>query len=87
MDEDESGLTRFYTERSTYLIYEVKLFDNYVIARPATPGFEQLLRKLSWNDFLTEFEEYQGDPYDLQAFLEGEAPDVLIVTPSKRRVK
>lgn len=49
-----------YVERDTSLLYEVQLFEDFAIVRPATPGFEQAMEKLNHADLGTRFDEYSG---------------------------
>lgn len=60
-----------YTEKSTSLLYEAKLFDDFVIVRPVTPGFEMNILKVSHVDFDKDFEEYSGRHDEIYDFLGG----------------
>lgn len=61
--EHEDGIEYdFYVENETSLIYEVKLFDGFALARPANPWFYLAIRKIDLKTFATEFEPYCGNP-------------------------
>lgn len=62
---------RFYTEKSTRLIYDVRFFDDCVIVRPATPWFAEVIKKLTLPEFEAEYEEYWGDPTEIIDAIEG----------------
>lgn len=67
----------FYVETDTNLLYEVKFFDTFVLARPASPAFYLAIRKLDHMTFSREFHEYGGNPDAVKAYLwgiEGDAP-------------
>lgn len=52
----------FYVENGTKLIYEVKVFDGFALARPANPWFYTAIRKIDLKEFEGTFEQYCGDP-------------------------
>ena len=51
-----------YTERDTSLLYEVQLFNEFVLVRPASPGFGDVVERLGHDEFMDRFEEFWGDP-------------------------
>lgn len=67
-----------YTERSTNLVYEVKLFDDFALTRPATPGFEQAIKRVSLLTLLRDFDEYAGDGEDFHRVAHNEEPIYVI---------
>ena len=73
MEEDDYDEPRLYLyiEKSTRFMYQAQLFDTFVLFRPATPGFESVVKKMSLSQFYDEFYEYQGDPAYVYDFLEG----------------
>lgn len=50
-----------HVEKSTSLIYEAKYFQEWVMVRPATPGFQKAIRRLSYVDFEKEFTDFCGN--------------------------
>jgi hypothetical protein len=70
---------RLYVERQSGIIYEVQLFDNFVLMRPATVGYESMLRKLSLATFSTSYEEFEGDPKTVRGLRQGEEEIELTV--------
>lgn len=64
-----------YVEDATSLLYEVKFFSGFVIARPASPMFYSAIRKLSDAEFAHEFREYWGDHEEARKAIQG-MPDV-----------
>lgn len=52
----------FYVENTTRLVYEVKIFDGFALARPANPWFYTEIRKIELGEFAKDFESYCGDP-------------------------
>lgn len=67
-----------YTERDTDLLYEAKFFDDFVMVRPATPGYEQKIERLTHNEFADRFREFWGDPQLVFDFFENEGIEVEI---------
>jgi hypothetical protein len=63
--------TYLYTEKSSNMIYDIRFFDGFVIARPATPAFYNAIRKLSHLQFSKEFDEYWGDPELVKGYMWG----------------
>lgn len=59
-----------YTEKITRLIYEVKLFDDFVIVRPMASGPTEI-RKMDHLSFSKEFEEYGGDTSKVYEYIKG----------------
>jgi hypothetical protein len=77
-DEFKDVLGEFYVEKKSRLIYEVKFFQNFVLVRPAAPALYLALKKLSYNDFTKNYEEYLGNPDEVREQLEGAEPELII---------
>lgn len=60
-----------YTEKSTRLIYEARLFDEFVMVRPVSPGFETLVKRMDHLGFEKEFEEFAGNHAQVLEFISG----------------
>lgn len=60
---------QYYTEISTNLIYEVKLFDTFAFLRPATPTFHAAVNRMDLEQFNKEFREFYGDHEGVREFL------------------
>jgi hypothetical protein len=71
METDAFDDAVYYVETETNLIYEVKFFDGFVLARPASPAFYLAIRKIDILTFSKEFHEYSGDSERLRAYLWG----------------
>lgn len=67
-----------YVERSTGLIYEAQLFTTCVIYRPATLGFQDVLKKVSHSEFVKEFDEFLGNPREFYAVREGQVETLTV---------
>lgn len=67
-DEDESS---FYVERTTSLIYEVRLFPDFALIRPAHPEYLSALERMDIIKFAQSFDEYLGDPQEIRDFMWG----------------
>lgn len=61
----------FYVEKISNLIYEVKLFEDYALIRPAHPEFSMNLERMDLLQFSKEFEEFTGDSQKIHEFLWG----------------
>lgn len=72
-------ITFFYTEKSTRFLYEVQFFEGFVLHRPATPEFSDVLTKVSYRQFEEEFEEFLGDADLLRDHIEGWGAPAIIV--------
>lgn len=66
-----------YTEKNTSLLYEAKLFDSFVILRPASPGFEDAIRRVSYLTLDKEFNEYAGIHAEVIQHLGGDSEERL----------
>jgi len=66
IDTREIKTLNFYTERATTLLYEARLFGDFIIVRPATPGLQDAMRRLTYNEFLRDFDEYVGHPDEVR---------------------
>lgn len=73
MDHPE---TLLFVEIGTDLIYECQLYENFVLFRSATPGFEDTLRKYDYPSFHRQFREFYGDP---EEFYDKREDDVEIL--------
>jgi hypothetical protein len=77
MDEEldpEEPMLYLYVEKSTNYIYVVQMFDDFVLFRPATPGFETVVRKMTMVDFADKFEEFGGNYDEFNNFVRGHVP-------------
>lgn len=81
-DVESQPDTSFYTEKTTRLIYEVQFFQDFALARPASPAFRSALRQLNFKEFTEEFEEFAGDPQIIRDLLNGE--DSLLESSNAR---
>jgi hypothetical protein len=77
VNEEVEMFYAYYVEKSSRLIYQVQFFDTFVMYRPATPGFESLIKRMELSEFLDEFDEFEGDPRLLDDFIDGEAQYLL----------
>ena len=62
-------MDHLYVERASGFIFEVKLFEEFVMLRPATPGFERQVSRLSHGEFADRFDELLADPSPIWAML------------------
>jgi hypothetical protein len=77
-DGEELELPDLYTETESSLIYEVKLFQNFVFVRPATPELYLAIRKLSYPEFARQFRPFYGDKDAVRQMMWGAAPDFIV---------
>lgn len=80
---EEAEPLNLYTEKKTSIIWDVKFFDSFVIARPIAPAMARSIRKIKDNRFAAEFEEFHGDYRGIQEWLSGESGDTLSVGEKK----
>lgn len=73
-DEDEPE-SLFYVEKRTRFIYEVKLFPEFALIRPAHPDFSANVERIPLTDFAVGFDEYWGDSQAIRNFLWGDDHD------------
>ncbi len=78
MVDTEEPTLYLYVERSTGYVYQAQLFDTFVLFRPATPGFEEVVRKMSCIDFLKEFYEYEGNYDEFYLFASGKVDGLTV---------
>jgi hypothetical protein len=79
-DEDDAlNEYELYVEIATRMIYQVKLFDNFALIRPASPLFFREIRKMSMLDFSKYYEEFYGDHDMVRAFFNGDVDSELEV--------
>lgn len=67
-----------YVETATNMLYEVHMFDTFVLARIASPNQYAGVRKLTHVEFSGEFHEYGGDPQAVKDYLRNAAPDFIL---------
>jgi len=73
-----------YTERSTNLIYETKLFETFVMVRPVCPAFHAAVRKIDLDEFGREFDDFYGDRREVYDILRSMAAlDTIETIPSE----
>lgn len=72
-----------YTSRDSGIIVEVKFFDDFAMVRPATPGFERSLRRVSLMEFLDKYDDLMCDPRPIEAMLKGEKMEDAIEAERK----
>lgn len=61
----------YYVERETSLVYAVQFIMDDVLVRPASPWFYSNIRKLTFNEFVEEFDELYGDPREVERYMQG----------------
>lgn len=81
-DEDESS---FWVERATNLIYEVRLFPDFALLRPAHPDETSNLERMSLVTFASKFDEYFGDVQTIKDFMWGAEIDSIEITRIKKK--
>lgn len=69
--EDDRPVTFLYAEKSSGILYEVQFFETFVLHKPATPEFADILRKVSYEEFEKDFEEFQGNVASARAAMAG----------------
>lgn len=78
-EEDDSDLFHdIYVETSTSLIYEVQMFSDFCLVRPASPQMYAGIRKLSMVQFSKEFHEYCGDHEAVRNYLRNAGADFIV---------
>jgi hypothetical protein len=75
---DDDLMPDLYVERTSRMIYECKIFDNFVLVRPATPKLYLSIRKINHEEFVNEFEEFCGNNKEIRDFLRGAEPELII---------
>lgn len=79
VDEDDVlELPDLYTEIETSLIHEVRLYQNFVFVRPATPELYLAIRKLSYPEFARAFRPFYGDKDSVRQMMWGAPPDFIV---------
>jgi hypothetical protein len=76
--EDDEVFYEIYVETATNTIYEVQFFDDFIMARKASPNFFAEIRRLSIIDFAREFHEYGGDIQAVKDFLRNAKMEFLV---------
>lgn len=71
-------------EKDTRLLYEVQYFDGFALVRPASPAFRGLVEQVEYGKFIKLFEEYLGNPEDVQTLLYGHPEEPLITERTKK---
>ena len=69
--EEDDIESMFYVEKSSRLIYEVKLFPEFALVRPAHPDFSSAVERVDLIKFAGLFDEYLGDMQAIRDFLWG----------------
>lgn len=69
----------FFVERDTRFIYEVKLFPEFALVRPAHPDFASAVERIPLVKLATSFDEYWGDPQAVKDFLWGGGDETVEV--------
>lgn len=69
--EEESLRLAIYTEIDTGLIYQAQLFNDFVLFRPITIGFDVETRKMGLAEFSDKYAEFQGNTDLLYDYLNG----------------
>lgn len=82
-DSDFKNESQFYTEKSTGFIYEVKLFPDFAMIRPATPEALANISKISLVQLVHEFTEYLGEAQAIREYLWGSGTPENIVVDKK----
>lgn len=67
-----------YTERATRLLYDARMYDDFILVRPISPGFESLVQRLDHLRFADLFEEYSGSYEPIIEFLGTQGPDLIL---------
>lgn len=70
-EDDDEPESLFYVEKATGFIYEVKLFADFALVRPAAPDYASAVQKISLLDFSKHFDEYLGNYKTIRDFLWG----------------
>lgn len=63
----------YYVERDTSLLYEVQLFEKFVMLKPAGADIEKPVTRLPLRIFEKRFREFWGDPSLIYIEPEGSA--------------
>lgn len=67
-----------YTERATRLLYDAKMFDDFILVRPISPGYESLVRRLDHLAFADAFEEFSGNYGPIIEYLNSRDSDFIL---------
>lgn len=74
----------FYVEKETGYIYEVKLFNDYAMLRPATPEASANIFRVNIVEFAHCYCEYLGNPQAIRDYLWGEEiPEQIVIDRKK----
>lgn len=74
----------FYVEKATSLIYEVKLFPEFVLVKPVMLDFQPPVTRLDLMAFIEAFEEYVGDSKALRTMLFSGTNEPIVVNRHDR---
>lgn len=77
-EEQDDLFPDIYVEKSSKVLFEVKFFDGFCLVRPATPMFYTAIRKISLDDFTSNFEEFLGDLEEVRDALRGMTPELIV---------
>lgn len=78
-EREEEEPLNLYTEKKTSVIWDVRFFDGFVLARPIAPEMARSIRKIKDSRFQSEFEEFHGDYRWIQEWLSGESGEGITV--------
>jgi hypothetical protein len=67
-----------YTEKRTRLLYDAKMYDDFILVRPITPGWETFVQQLDHLAFADLFEEFSGCYDPIIEFLGTQSDDLLL---------
>ncbi len=77
MSESDADEMLLYVENATDLIYEVKLFEDFALVRPANPDFYKAVEKIPIMEFVEDYHEFAGDWRAVRNYLKNHG-EVLI---------
>jgi hypothetical protein len=77
-EQEDEIFYEIYTEVATNMLYEVQMFSDFVLVRPASPSLYTAIRKLSVIDFSKEFREYYGDAEAVRETLRSSRADLIV---------
>lgn len=72
----------FYVHRESRVIWEVQLFPDFALIRPAVSDSSSLISQIDLVSFARDFEEFLGDPAVVKKFLWG-AHEPIVEATSK----
>jgi hypothetical protein len=69
----------YYVEKGTEFVYECQVFDTYALARPATPEFYGMIRKIPRSDFNDWFEETLMSQQEIKDYMANSVTNFRII--------